>query len=465
MTYTHKITTPFGVVSPVNADYTASGAPYDPIETFIRDKVLPYYANTHSNAYNGQLMANYIAQSKDLIRKSVGAKECDKVIFTGTGCSGAIIHLIHTLNLRVATKPITVVFITVAEHHSNYLPWQHLPVKVVVIPMLDDGKINTDNLVDNLKKYANNPKICCFIAGSNVTGVLQPVDQVSQLVHRYNGLIFWDYAGCAPYVTINMHKNEASGMYFDGIVLSPHKFLGGPGTPGVLVANCKTFRNNEPFCPGGGTVRFVCKKFTQYNENLETRETGGTPNIIGCIKAGLVFQVKDKHIKDIIRRNHAINKRVLSFFEGPQAKALGITLVNPSAASTETVPIYSFRVKDFHYNYIVVLLNDLFGVQSRGGVSCCSLYAQHLLHLKPKERDQIYHQIADNKGVPASYGWCRVTFHYTMTNETIDFILDSIKQVAEKATGLLKEYRYIPDKNNWVHKQRPPVFPVLSLNL
>jgi len=462
-----KIHTPYGELAAINADYTASGAPYEPIERFIRERVNPYYANTHSNAHNGQLMANYITQSKSLIRKSVGAKDCDKVIFTGSGCSGAIIHLIHNLNLRKPTPVKTCVFITVAEHHSNYLPWQHLPVKVNIIPFKDDGKIDTVKLEQELRncKKGKHPIVCCFIAGSNVTGVLQPVDQVSQTVHNYGGLIFWDYAGCAPYVPINMHKDVKSNMYFDGIVMSPHKFLGGPGTPGVLVANCETFKNKEPFCPGGGTVRFVCKKFTTYNDNLETRETGGTPNIIGCIKAGLVFQLKDSHITKIVQRNRAINKLVRPFFDSKEIKDLNIELINPPTELSDmsNVPIYSFRIKPFHYNYIVALLNDLHGIQSRGGVSCCSLYAQHLLKMTPKERDNIYHEIVGEHGVPAEYGWCRVTFHYTMSNETVKFILQSIKDVARRASELQKIYKYLPDKNNWIHANWEQKFPLLKL--
>ena len=445
------IITPYGEMPYVNADFTASGIPYNPIESFINNKILPWYANTHSNAHNGQLMSHYINQSKDIIRRSVGAKPCDKVIFTGNGCSGAIIHLIHNLDLKENIKGSlkTVVFISVAEHHSNYLPWIHLPIQLVVIPMDAHGKINIIHLKKELDKYKKHPIVGCFIAGSNVTGVIQPIKEISILIHDYNGLVFWDYAGCAPYVRINMHAGPKE--YFDGIMISPHKFLGGPGTPGILISNCDTFKNKEPFCPGGGTVRFVCKKYTHYNENIEIRETGGTPNIIGCIKAGLVFQLKDKHLNNIISRNKAINKRVRKGLTGV------VELITPDS---NEIPIYSFRIKGLHYNFIVALLNDLYGIQSRGGVSCCSLYAQQLLKVKP---DSIHHQIESNKGVPGDYGWCRVTFHYTMSNRTVDFILQAIKKIASDGSEYLNEYEYIPEKNNWEHKKFKMNFPDLNL--
>ena len=460
------INTPYGVFPSINADITASGIPYAPIEKFISQKVLPYYANTHSNAHNGQLMANYITQSKDLIRESIKAKPCDKVIFTGSGCSGAIVHLIHILNLRHKQRIKPVVFISVGEHHSNYLPWQHLPVKLVIIPFLESGTIDIETLKHKIQQFKDHPLIGCFIAGSNVTGILQPVNEISILMHNHGGLIFWDYAGCAPYVEINMHRDRCSNDYFDGIMMSPHKFLGGPGTPGILVANNETFKNKEPFCPSGGTVRFVCKKFTHYNDNLETRETGGTPNIIGCIKAGLVFQLKDSHLQEIIVKNSKINLKVRHFFSSPEILKLKISLVNmpvPVKSHKNQVPIYSFRIENLHYNFVVALLNDLFGIQSRGGVSCCSLYAQHLLKLNSKHREEIYQQIISDKGVAPDYGWCRVTFHYTMSEKTIDYILTAIKTVAIRGAELIKDYNYIPEKNNWNHKKWQIKFPKLSL--
>ena len=453
------IQTPFGPKYFVNADFTASGVIYKPIEAFITQTIYPYYSNVHSNAANGQLMAAYVTQAKDIIRKSVGAKPCDKLIFSGNGCSGAVIHLIHILNLRQPARPTTV-YVTVAEHHSNYLPWTHLPVALKVVPILPSGLIDVAYLTRELKKDTG-AIICSFIAGSNVTGVLQPVYALAKLVHQYNGLIFFDFAASAPYVPIRMHTEDPD-TYFDAIFISPHKFLGGPSTPGLLLANYKLFKNEVPFCPGGGTVRFVCKKFNHYIDDPERRETGGTPNIIGCIKAGLVFQLKDELLPFIQRRDRAISKRVHPFLESLP----GIQLIGPaSKLKVDQFPVYSFTVQGLHYNLVVVLLNDLFGLQTRGGVSCCSVYAEHLFHLCRQKRDKIYKQIVTNHGVPGEYGWCRVSFHYTMTDAVVSYILQAIAFVAAHGAAFLPAYDYVEDKNIWVYKGFKATPPVLDYHL
>lgn len=452
------IQTPFGEKFTVNADFTASGMLHDGIERFMQTQIHPFYSNTHSNAHNGKLMAHYMEESRRLIRKSIHAKQTDKIIFSGNGCSGAVTHLIHSLNLRQETSPQTVVFVSVAEHHSNYLPWTHLPVVMEIIPTRNDGVIDLAIMKDRLAQYEGHPIICSFIAGSNVTGVVQPVHAISKLVHRANGLIFFDYAACAPYVSIDMHQDDATMSYFDAIFISPHKFLGGPGSTGVLVASNKLFRNEEPYCPGGGTVRFVCKDFQHYSANTEVRESGGTPNILGCIKAGLVFQLKDEMLPRIQKREHEINRRVRDFFAGIPC----MDLINPPESTAEQVPIYSFRLKGVHYNLIVALLNDLFGIQSRGGVSCCSVFAQYLLHINRTKQEKIYHQIVGSHGVPEDYGWCRVTFHYSMTDEIVDYILHAIKFVCKYHSTLAPLYKYLPDANNWTHRSFDRKFPALD---
>lgn len=453
------INTPYGKKYFVNADFTATGTSYLPIQKYMNNRILPYYSNVHSNAHNGRLMAHFVKQSKDLIRKSIGAKPCDKIIFTGNGCSGAVIHLIHSLNLRQKTSPKTTVFLTVAEHHSNYLPWTHLPVNIKVIPFTENGIIDLKHLKRELGQTSG-PIICSFIAGSNVTGVIQPVYAIAKMVHRAGGLIFFDFAASAPYVPIEMHGEEES--YFDAIFVSPHKFLGGQGTPGLLVANSKLFRNDIPFCPGGGTVRFVCKKFKHYADDLERRETGGTPQILGCIRTGLVFQLKDEKIAMIQRRNAAIHRRVLPVLE----TIPGLNLINPGSASgVYQFPIYSFILENVHYNLVVVLLNDLFGIQSRGGVSCCSVYAEHLLHMDKQKREKVYNQIISNKGVPGDYGWTRVSFHYSMSDEVVNYILAAIKYVAEHTDKYIMDYEYEPTSNIWKHKRQPcDKFPELDFH-
>lgn len=464
--------TPFGEKHLIHADSTASGQAHKQVENYIKTEILPLYNNTHSNAYSGQLMSHYISQSKKEIRKSVGL--CDKegnenkdyvVIFTGNGCTCAINHFIHCLGLckehrvKTTTTPITttkktVIMISKMEHHSNLLPWYEVEdaIMEIIDVTCDTGLINLHDLEDKLKQYIDDDQnqyeiYCSFSACSNVTGVIQPVHDISRLVHKYGGVVFFDYACSAPYVDINMYRDLDSGDYMDGIYFSPHKFIGGTQTAGVLIASRCMFRNDKPFVKGGGTVRFVCKDYCRYSDDIETRESGGTPNIIGCIKVGIVMQLKRAYAELIKQREKELVERVK-----PQLVRIpNLKLINPNK-NNEHLPIFSFMVDKIHYNLIVVLLNDLFGIQTRGGVSCCSLYAQHLLKMDDEDKKTTYEQIVSGHGVPNKYGWCRVSFHYSMPDYIVNYIILAIQFVTESAELLKPLYKYDEVKNNWKMK-------------
>ena len=448
MTYGHPgIKTPFGLKYIINADTTASGYPNRQIESIINNQILVYYNNTHSNAYCGRLMTQYIEQSKEIIRQSLNAQKRDQIIFTGNGCSGAINHLIHSLSLRNTNKNITIIFLTKAEHHSNHLPWTHLPVTLIYVPLLKNGLIDHLFLEQQLVKHKNfRAIIASFNASSNVTGVHQNVHQISQLIHNYGGLIFWDYAASAPYIPINIHHNDHKGQYFDAIFISAHKFFGGPGAPGILVAHQNLFKNNVPYCPAGGTVRFVCSSFKTYISDIETKETGGTPNIIGCIKAGLAFDLKNKYQNYIIKKD----AELLQYVQSRLLKIPNLKLLNP-INNLHRLPIFVFLIDGLHYNFIVALLNDLFGIQTRGGISCCSLLAQELLQIDAHKQKKISDQILNNQGTPGYYGWCRVSFHYAMPYFIVEYITNAIQFISQYGHLFLKYYKYYPQKNHWLY--------------
>lgn len=452
----YMIKTPFGNKNIIYADFAGSGRIDNKIEEYMNKNIVPYYSNTHSNSYCGRLMTFYIKQSKKAIRKSVNGNKDDMIIFTGNGCTGAVNHLIHILDLKMKTDPVTVIFVSIAEHHSNYLPWSHVPVKFETILIdKETGYIDMKMLEEKLILYKNNPKICSFTAGSNVTGVNQKVYDIASLVHRYDGLIFFDFAATAPYVQINMNHSEG---YFDAIYISTHKFVGGPGCPGILIAKKDLFINNVPYYPGGGTVFFVCHRYIKYNRNPETKESGGTPNILGSIKAGLVFQQKDKKLDKIVSRNQEINSKVYLRLKNTK----NLILLNHQP-NNDNVPIYSFKIKELHYNYIVVLLNDLYGIQSRGGIACCSLYAQFLLNVHSEKQDDICRNILDESEYPSDYGWCRITFHYTMTDEIIEIILQAIEYVAMNGHKLLPRYSFDKESNQWMYKGFKYTHPIYEI--
>jgi len=461
------IISPFGKKWIINADSTASGYLYKGVEEYMERNIKPFYANTHSNAITGKYMTECIEETKKIIRNEYNCKEDDMIIFTGNGCSGSIQHLIHALNIpkkcdKKNEPKRFVIFNSVLEHHSNYLQWKNLNVYLELIPINKSGLISQSILKEKLQYWFNNHKdvkiVVSFTGGSNVSGIIEDWSSISKLTHNYNGLMLWDMAACAPYVKINMHYNDDDMDYMDAIFVSPHKFLGGPGTPGLLIANKKLFCNSIPYCPAGGTVRFVCPNYDIYIPDIETKETGGTPNILGCIKLGKVFELKHQY-------QHYIDNKEKKLFDYIYPKISNITnlqlIVKPTIENyhidnqQHIIPIFSFIIKNneiYHYNLVVVLLNDLFGIQSRGGVSCCSVFAQYILQLNETEQKEIQNSISNGKGVPNNYGWCRVSFHYTMTKDMVDFILYAIEYIAKFIHIYKPLYEYDAGKNSWYYK-------------
>src|SRR6266545_1982294 len=386
---------PFGIRRVTYADYTASGRSLSFIEDYIRDAVLPLYGNTHTESSGtGLQTTRFREDARSIIRDAVGGtRDEHAVIFCGSGSTATINKLVDVLNLRLpadlddryqlrdqipkAERPV--VFIGPYEHHSNELPWRESIADVVLISQDADGHIDIPRLERQLETYADRPlKIGSFSAASNVTGIVSNTDRVSALLHEHGALSFWDFAAAAPYVEIAM-SGGPPGAYKDAIFLSPHKFIGGPGTPGVLVVRRELLRNRVPTVPGGGTVAYVNPTEHRYLDDPVGREEGGTPAIIESIRAGLVFQLKQAVGVDVIRAHEAyyLRRAVEAWTREPSIEILG-------NLDAERLSILSFVLRApsgryLHHNFVVALLNDLFGIQSRGGCSCAGPYGHTLL--------------------------------------------------------------------------------------
>ena len=472
---------PFGPRKVTYADYTASGRSLTFIEDYIREAVMPLYANTHTESSGtGLQTSRFREEARDIIRRCVGAGDDHAVLFCGSGMTGAIDRLIHVLGIRIPDNledryrlsqyippdERPVVFIGPYEHHSNELPWRESIADVVTIPEDADGHIDLARLEDELTHYANREvKIGSFSAASNVTGIISDVQPISILLHRHGALSFWDFAAAAPYVDIDMNPPangpDAGLAYKDAIYLSPHKFIGGPGTPGVLVARKELFTNRVPAVPGGGTVAYVNPVEHRYLSDIEHREEGGTPAIIESIRAGMVFQLKRAVGVAAIkaREEDMTGRAIASWSANRNIEILG----NPRA---DRLSIVSFVVRYgdryLHHNFVVALLNDLFGIQSRGGCSCAGPYGHRLLGIDLDKSREFEREIARGcEGIKP--GWVRVNFNYFISDQVRDFILDAVHFVAVEGWRFLPYYRFDPQTALWRHRQ-PLAEPPLSLH-
>ena len=470
------VETPFGLRRVTYADYTASGRCLSFIEDYIRTQVLPMYANTHTETSGtGLQTTRFREDARDIIKRCLGANNDEHaVIFAGNGATGAVDRLIGILGLRIPDSleqeyhlgdaiPANrhpVVFVGPYEHHSNELPWRESIADVVEINEDADGQIDLTELEERLVEYAERPlKIGSFSAASNVTGIISDTSAISRLLHKHNALSFWDFAASAPYVGISMGSTKVDdGDYKDAIFISPHKLIGGPGSPGLLVARRDLLTNKVPAVPGGGTVQYVSPDHHTYITDQEHREEGGTPAIIGSIRAGLVFKLKDEVGPDRIRglEHHFIRRAIDSWKTNPSIDILG----NPDA---ERLSIVSFVIrteeKVLHHNYVVALLNDLFGIQARGGCSCAGPYGHRLLGIDLETSRRFEDVIATGCEV-LKPGWVRLNFNYFISESEFDYIVEAVHMIGSDGWRLLPLYTYETESGIWRHRDGLPKAPM-----
>ncbi len=455
--YNQTFETPFGRKRIVYADWTASGRLYRPIENKLMNEFGPFVGNTHTETtVTGTSMTKAYHRAHKIIKKHVKAGPDDVILTTGSGMTRAVTKFQRILGLKVPEQLMgqlnipeelrPIVFVTHMEHHSNHTSWLETIADVECILPDEDGLIDLNSLKKLLDKYKNRQtKIASVTACSNVSGIQTCYHDVAKAMHAVGGLCFVDFACSAPYVEIDMHPADPLAK-LDAIYFSPHKFLGGPGTPGVLIFDSKLYKNRVPDHPGGGTVTWTNPWGEhQYFDDIEVREDGGTPAFLQTIKAALCVKLKEQMgVKNILHREEELVK--ILFAELRNIDGLHILAENIE----ERLGVISFYIDGLHYNLGVKLLNDRFGIQLRGGCSCAGTYGHYLLNIDPEVSHKITDKI-DEGDYSAKPGWIRLSIHPLMTDDEIKDVTNGIKELAENHKVWAKDYTYDSCINEFTH--------------
>lgn len=453
----HKFITPYGEQTLIYADWIASGRMYKPIEEKICEVFGPLVGNTHSeSSLTGTSMTLSYHEAQNIIKNHCNAGKDDVIITAGSGMTALVCKFQRILGLKVPEqladyikltedlKPV--VFVTHMEHHSNQTTWLETIADVVVIDPDKDGLVDVENLRKKISNYKTRKlKIGAFTSASNVTGIEPPYYELAKIMHQNGGYCFIDFACSAPYVNIDMHPSDAESK-LDAIFFSPHKFLGGPGTSGVLIFDSGLYKNRVPDLPGGGTVDWT-NPWGQHKfvTNIELREDGGTPAFLQTIKAALCIKLKEEMGVDSIRirEDELVRMALNGLRKIPKLHILAQNAYHRLGA-------ISFYVEDIHYNLIVKLLNDRYGVQVRGGCSCAGTYGHYLLHVDPT-RSKIITDKIDQGDLSDKPGWVRMSIHPTMTDEELQIIIKAVEEIVENISEWENDYNYDKHKNEFYH--------------
>ncbi len=441
-----RVSGPYGDKPLVYADYVASGRALHQIESFVLEEVLPYYANSHTEAsYCGGFMTRMRRQARALIGELCGSTDQHAVIFTGSGATAGINRLVKLFGVTatVAAGKHVRVIIGPYEHHSNILPWRESGAEIVEIAEHPQGGPDLSLLKAALEDKGADLTICSLSAASNITGIISDVAAITAMVKAAGARMIWDYAGAGPYLPISM--TPAPGADIDAIVVSPHKFIGGPGASGILILRRDSLATDKPSWPGGGTVKFVSPQTHDYSDSVESREEAGTPNVVGDIRAALAFIVKEAiGAEAMTARNRELAKRAFDAWKGlPQLEILG--LVEP-----DRLPIFSFRVKNgkgghVHQQLVTRMLSDRFGIQARGGCACAGPYVHRLLSIDGEQSETIRQAILSGDEIEKP-GFIRLNFSVLLPDDKVQFILDSVAQIAMDAADFEADYDVDPGR-------------------
>ena len=448
---------PFGKKKIVYADWVASGRLYRPIEDKLTNVLGPFIGNPHTESdITAMTTTDLYLEAHHIIKKHVNANDNDVIISAGYGMTAAINKFLRILGLRVTNntyfKPDIkdderpVVFISSMEHHSNQTSWETTIAQVERIEFDKNYDIDLNDLEQRLKKYKGRKLYGSFTSASNVTGVKGNLKALARLMHKYGGYCFADYAGGGPYLPIDMHP-ENPDERLDAIFFSPHKFLGGPGGSGILIFNKELYQIQIPDHPGGGTVLWTDPwGGYRFFDDIELREDGGTPGFLQTIKVAMAIKLKEEMgCENILKREEELLEYAFDRFDNiKNAKVL-------LAQKKDRLAAISFNIEGAHYNLITRLLNDLYGVQVRGGCACAGTYGHLLLDIN-RETSKRMASAIEHGNMSKKPGFVRMSLHPTTTDAELKMIMDGVEDIAKNFKKYAENYRYDEHSNEFYYK-------------
>ena len=460
--YNSTFESPYGTKNLIYADWLASGRLYHPIEKKIQEDFGPFVANTHTEtSETGVRMTQSYHYAQQIIKRHVNAGPNDVIINDGSGMTAVINKLQRLLGLkgcgmlknkdclREAEKPV--VFVTHMEHHSNHTSWLETMADVVLLEPDENLLVDTKDLEQKLEIYKDRKfKIGSFSACSNVTGIQPPYYKLAKIMHQHGGLAFVDFAASAPYVDIDMHPEDTEEK-LDAVFFSPHKFLGGPGSSGIMVFDKRLYYTPVPDNPGGGTVDWT-NRWGEYKfvDDIEAREDGGTPGFLQVIRAALSIKLKEQMETENIE---AREKELVQLAFQELRKIPGIKLLADNVE--DRLGVISFYHENIHFNLIVKLLNDRYGIQVRGGCACAGTYGHYLLNVTYKDSKHIT-DLINHGDLSQKPGWVRLSLHPTMKDEEVYYFANALKEIIENINEWEKDYSYNKHLNEFVHNNFQP---------
>lgn len=456
----HYFESPYGNKKIVYADWTASGRMYGPIDELLNTDIGAFVANTHTEtSFTGSCMTQAYHEAREIIKRHVNATESDVLISSNSGMTGVANKFQRILGLKIHEKYMNlvelseedrpIVLCTHMEHHSNQTSWLETLADVEVVEANEKGEVCVVKFKETLQKYKHRKNIYAAVTScSNVTGIVTPYHEIAKLVHEVGGYCFVDFACSAPYIDIDMHPEDPE-MQLDAIYFSPHKFLGGPSSSGILIFNHKLYNNRIPDNPGGGTVDWTNPWGDhKYYDEIEAREDGGTPSFMQTIRVAFCIQLKEKMgVKNILDREHELFDIIWKRFD-----AMDNVIVFADHIR-ERLGVFSFYIDGLHYNLAVKMLNDRYGIQVRGGCSCAGTYGHYLLHVSQEFSKSITDKV-DIGDFSTKPGWVRMSIHPTMSNEEATYIMDAIEEVSKNHGEWSKDYKHVPKSNTYVHNSQ-----------